>query len=117
MSKLQASYKQVKGEEEMILTHKQEVLEHIGETSSSIYDKAYNKGRADERKDFEDIVIGLTNEEARRIKKETAEEFANYIKKNYRIGVNTIDEVLQSFLTTGKVEMEERNESCNPYQE
>jgi len=31
----------------MILTHKQEVLEHIGETSSTIYDKAYQQGRAD----------------------------------------------------------------------
>lgn len=43
----------------MILTHKQEVLEHIGETSSSIYDKAYQQGRVDAIDEMN--ILGLVN--------------------------------------------------------
>ena len=64
----------------------------------------YEKGRADERKDFEDLEMGLSKEEARRIEQETYERAykegwdKGYSDGHFIGGAKAIDEFLNHLL-------------------
>ena len=45
---------------------------------------------------IEKVVIDTYNHD-KQIKSDVIDDFADYLKKNFRIGVNTIDEVVKSY--------------------
>lgn len=81
--------------EEQALKINEEWMQSDTDDSLEIF--AYKMGRADLKKEYEDIVIGLTKEEVRRIKEETRfstiDECISKIKAEWSYYDNTCYEI------------------------